>query len=119
MNDNFSQQAISGRILGTERGDSPRQQGIPVPESMRIQPQSQLDTVLGAQRELLDKLSHAVIRTGAVFAKAMNPRCSADACGKADEAPEQAPIVESITANNLLLASILRDLQSINERSIL
>jgi len=84
-------------------------------------PNSQVETALIAQRDLLDELSRAVIRTRAAFGKALEPERGENACASGGETsvPELAPIVSAIQSNNSFLSSVLRDLQSINARSVL
>lgn len=83
-------------------------------------PASEVDSLLRTQRDLMDELSHAVIRTRASFAKALAPEGNgkAGSCG-AEPVPERAPLVDALINGNALLSSILADLQSINDRSVL
>ncbi|WP_019658925.1 hypothetical protein [Stenotrophomonas hibiscicola] len=83
-------------------------------------PASEVDSLLRVQRDLMDELSHAVIRTRSSFAKVLAPERNgkADACCS-DPVPERAPLVDVLMNGNALLSSILADLHSINDRSVL
>lgn len=83
-------------------------------------PASEIETLLRTQRELMDDLSHAVIRTRSSFAKVLAPERmgKADGCNS-EPVPERAPLVDALMGLNALLSSILQDLHSINDRSVL
>ncbi|HFF3031934.1 TPA: hypothetical protein ACGCGJ_000404 [Stenotrophomonas maltophilia] len=83
-------------------------------------PASEVDSLLRAQRDLMDELSHAVIRTRNSFAKALAPeRNGKDGACSSAPVPECAPLVDALMNGNALLSSILNDLHSINDRSVL
>ncbi|WP_180859706.1 hypothetical protein [Stenotrophomonas maltophilia] len=91
-----------------------------IPKNTAPAPQSRVDSLMSAQRQLLDELSQTVIGTREVFHKVLGPeRLMGEACKQSEPSPPQAPLVDAIEGNNNLLLSILSDLQSINGRSVL
>jgi hypothetical protein len=83
-------------------------------------PDSEIDELLRVQRDLMEGISSAVIRTRSSFAKVLAPECNREG-GEVGggTAPERAPLVDVLMSGNSLLSSILSDLHSINDRSVL